>query len=114
MRRTIAALDIKYAIFPSTLYTEQESRVGDLMDRGVIVPGRVLARVNPRTSDPPMVLCEVEIQVPPDGVDWRKQKSTRAASTEIIRQTSSEDKAEREKSRKAAARRAKAEKQRRS
>jgi hypothetical protein len=112
--RHIAALNITHAIFPSTLYTEQESKIGDLMDKGVIVPGRVLARVNPRESDPPMVLCEVTIKVPPEGVDWRKRPSTRAASTEIIQQTSAasrEEKAARERSRRAAAKRARDAKQ---
>lgn len=94
--RHIAALEVDYAIFPSTLYKEGESHIGDLMDKGVIVPGRVLSRVNPREDDPPMVLCEVTIKVPPQSVDWRKRKSTRAASTEIIQQTSPAERAERE------------------
>lgn len=112
--RHLAALGIGYAIFPSTLYTERESWIGDLMDKGVIVPGRVLARVNPRDSDPPMVLCEVKIIVPPDGADWRKQKATPDASTDIIQQTSPAnrlEKVDRERSRRAAARRIKAEKE---
>lgn len=85
--RHVAALGIGYAIFPSTLYTEQERRIGDLMDKGIILPDKILARVNVDQSDP-MVLATVTIHVPPPETDWRKLPTTRAASTEVIHQTS--------------------------
>jgi hypothetical protein len=111
--RHVAALGIGYAIFPSTLYTEQERRIGDLMDKGIILPDKILARVNVDESDP-MVLATVKIHVPPTETDWRKLPTTRAASTEVIRQTSGTARAKRsasaERRARAAAKRLKIEK----
>jgi hypothetical protein len=68
----IAALGIKYAVFPATLYEEEERRIRELMDKRVIVPTARVARVGNE-----WVLQEITVEVPPAGQDWRK----RAVST---------------------------------
>jgi hypothetical protein len=69
----IAALGIKYAVFPATLYDEEERRIRELMDKGVIVPTARVARVGEE-----WVLQEVRIDVPPSGQDWRKRPVSNA------------------------------------
>ncbi|HYO11431.1 MAG TPA: hypothetical protein VER17_20875 [Tepidisphaeraceae bacterium] len=63
----LAALNIRYAVFPSRLYKEGERSIRELMDRGVIVPVERKAVVGD------MVLARVEVVVPPPGKNWKDQ-----------------------------------------
>jgi hypothetical protein len=58
----LANLDIRYAIFPPTLYRKGEASIRNLMEHGVIVPVRRIARTKE------MVLAQIQI-VTPSG-DW--------------------------------------------
>src|SRR5205823_14468486 len=71
----LAALNIRYAIFPSQVYRKAERRIRDLMDKQVIVPTERVAK------EGDMVLAKVEIKVPPPGQDWRKRPPTTAPMT---------------------------------
>jgi len=66
----LAALGIRYAVFPSRLYRKGDRVIRDLMDRRVIVPTARIAK------EGDMALATIEIKVPPPGVDWRKQPLT--------------------------------------
>jgi hypothetical protein len=63
----LAALNIRWAVFPARLYKEGERHIRELMDRGVIVPSERVAQVGD------LVLAKVTVIVPPAGKDWRKQ-----------------------------------------
>jgi hypothetical protein len=73
----LAALNIKWAVFPSKLYEEAERPIRSLMDRGVIVPTERVAKVGD------LVLAKVKIVVPPAGVDWRKQPVVPTLTTNL-------------------------------
>jgi hypothetical protein len=64
----LEALHIKYAVFPAKLYDDAERQIRFLIDRSVIVPTNRVARVGEE-----WVLAEIQIDIPPDGKDWRKQ-----------------------------------------
>src|SRR5439155_13547077 len=66
----LAALNIRYAIFPSQVYRKAERKIRDLMDKQVIVPTERVAK------EGDLVLARVEIKVPPPGQDWRKRPPT--------------------------------------
>ena len=66
----LAALNIRYAVFPSKLYKEGEYKIRELMDKGVIVPTERVAR------EGELALMRIEIRVPPPGQDWRKRSPT--------------------------------------
>jgi hypothetical protein len=69
-------LHIKYAVFPAKLYDDAERQIRFLIDRSVIVPTNRVARVGEE-----WVLAEIQIDVPPDGKDWRKQPIRQATFT---------------------------------
>jgi hypothetical protein len=66
------ALNIRYAVFPSSVYRKAERKLRELMDKNVIVPKERVAKVGELT------LWEIDIQVPPAGQDWRKRTVTTA------------------------------------
>jgi hypothetical protein len=68
----LKALNIGYAVFPSSVYRKAERKLRELMDKNVIVPKERVAKVGELT------LWEIEIQVPPAGQDWRKRTVTTA------------------------------------
>jgi hypothetical protein len=78
--RFLAAQHIEYAVFPSAMYNRTEWLIGELMNRGVIVP---LERV---AATDEMVLATVDIDLPPDGSSWRKLPETDAATIERVRE----------------------------
>jgi hypothetical protein len=80
--KRLAQLDVHYAIFPSTLYVEQEQAAGMLMRRGVIFQEKVLASVALK-RDGVMELSHIRVVLPPDGVDWRTTEfAAQAAAAE--------------------------------
>jgi hypothetical protein len=68
----LKALDIGYAVYPSSVYRRAERQLRELMDKNVIVPKERVAKVDELT------LWRIEIQVPPPGQDWRKREVTTA------------------------------------
>jgi hypothetical protein len=64
--KRVAAKGIEYMILPATKYNQSEPTMADLVEHGVIVP---TARV---TRDSGLTLAMVDIVVPPEGKDWRK------------------------------------------
>jgi hypothetical protein len=68
----LSALNIRYAVYPSSVYRKAQRKLRELMDKNVIVPTERVAKVGD------MTLWRVEIQVPPPGQDWRKRQVTTA------------------------------------
>jgi hypothetical protein len=64
--KRIAAKGIEYMILPATRYNHSEPIMAQLVEKGVIVP---TARV---MRDEGLTLAMVDIVVPPEGKDWRK------------------------------------------
>ena len=73
----LAKLGIQYAIFPPNLYHKAERPIRDLMEHGVIVPVRRVARTRE------MVLAQVKIVKPPG--DWTVSPLVDVMTTQGIR-----------------------------
>jgi hypothetical protein len=71
----LKALNIGYAVYPSSVYRKAERKLRELMDKNVIVPKERVAKVDELT------LWRIEIEVPPAGQDWRKREVTSAPVT---------------------------------
>jgi hypothetical protein len=72
--RHLESLGIDYAVFGPGLYMKAEGIIDELMERGVIMPGRRVARYQG------MTLAQAEIVVPKG--DWRKTPKSAVAEIE--------------------------------
>jgi hypothetical protein len=96
----LARANIRFAVFPGSVYRDKNPELARLINHGVIYPKKKIARVDG------MTLAQARVQVPAG--DWRELPTSPAARASLARKShpTTRSAAARKKAREAAARRA--------